>query len=118
MRCTTDGGGVGLLTPMQLLQPANRTGTLTLTVPMLDVADVFGRVRCPLCAWRPDSSSRWCCNTFDTPEPDFGGCGTVWNTFSTRGQCPGCEHQWRWTSCLSCLGWSLHKDWYEEQPGG
>jgi len=23
---------------------------------------------------------------------------------------------WRWTSCLRCAGWSLHEDWYEEEP--
>ena len=49
----------------------------------------------------------------DTPEPPFDGCGTSWNTFLTRGRCPGCRHQWQWTSCLRCHGWSLHEDWYE-----
>jgi hypothetical protein len=43
----------------------------------------------------------------------FDGCGARWNTFTTRGKCPGCRHQWQWTSCLRCLGWSLHEDWYE-----
>ena len=41
-------------------------------------------------------------------------CGTAWNTFATRGRCPGCAHQWRWTSCLRCDQWSPHGDWYEE----
>jgi hypothetical protein len=49
-----------------------------------------------------------------SPEPPFKGCGTVWNTFLTKGRCPGCSHQWRWTSCLQCQQWSLHDDWYEK----
>ena len=36
----------------------------------------------------------------------------AWNTFETRGKCPDCAHQWRWTSCLRCEGWSRHEDWY------
>lgn len=76
----------------------------------------FNRIRCPQCAWRPRASDRWLC--WDCGEPEFflGGCGTRWNTFATRGLCPGCEHQWRWTSCLRCQQWSLHADWYEHQP--
>ena len=73
----------------------------------------FERIRCPLCTWRPTKSSEWTCYAVGTPEPPFDWCGTHWNTFSTRGRCPGCAHQWRWTSCLRCHGWSLHEDWYE-----
>jgi hypothetical protein len=76
--------------------------------------EIFGRIRCPLCEWRPAASSRWCCTRVDVPEQFQGGCGTIWNTFSTRGRCPGCQHQWRWTKCMRCDGWSLHEDWYEE----
>jgi hypothetical protein len=76
------------------------------------------RVRCPLCHWKPTASSLWACWSEGTPEPFFGGCGTVWNTFATRGRCPGCAHQWLWTSCLHCTGWSLHEDWYEHRPPG
>lgn len=72
------------------------------------------RIRCPLCAWTPSEWNRWCCVRIDVPERFTGGCGTVWNTFSTRGRCPGCQHQWRWTVCLSCRQWSIHEDWYEE----
>jgi hypothetical protein len=75
--------------------------------------EAFRRIRCPLCDWQPTASSRWHCDSSETPEPPFPGCGTVWNTFSTRGRCPGCRHQWRWTSCLRCEGWSLHEDWYD-----
>lgn len=71
-----------------------------------------GRVRCPLCGWRPASSSRWYCADCGPPEFFYGGCGSVWNTFDTRGVCPGCNHRWRWTSCLYCAGWSPHEDWY------
>jgi hypothetical protein len=77
--------------------------------------DAFKSIRCPLCAWHPDQSSRWCCDASESPEPFFPGCRTVWNTFLTRGRCPGCSHQWTWTSCLRCHGWSLHVDWYDEQ---
>jgi hypothetical protein len=74
-----------------------------------------GRIRCPLCKWQPQSSDRWyCCDCWE-PEYFFGGCGTSWNTFDTRGLCPGCKHQWIWTACLSCDGWSLHEDWYEKK---
>ncbi len=78
----------------------------------LDERDSFSRIRCPLCAWTPTPSSVWSCRGNGTPEPFFG-CGTVWNTFATKGKCPGCTHQWTWTSCLRCAGWSLHRDWYE-----
>jgi hypothetical protein len=85
------------------------------------VADVFAEdeegisgIRCPRCGWRPSPSCVWSCEWVDTPEPYFEACGTVWNTFSTRGRCPGCHHQWQWTSCLRCDEWSLHDDWYEK----
>ena len=70
-------------------------------------------IRCPLCDWRPSPSSRWSCDCTDTPEPVFQSCGTVWNTFRTRGRCPGCQHQWRWTTCLACGVASLHEAWYQ-----
>jgi hypothetical protein len=74
----------------------------------------FSGIRCPRCRWQPTASSTWCCDPSVSPEAFFVGCGTFWNTFSTRGVCPGCRHQWRWTSCLRCAGWSPHEDWYEE----
>src|SRR5215210_2877658 len=77
--------------------------------------EAFRGIRCPLCEWQPDSSSQWCCEAGNSPEPFFQACRTVWNTFSTRGRCPGCSHQWRWTSCLRCDGWSLHDDWHDER---
>jgi hypothetical protein len=73
------------------------------------------RIRCPLCDWQPTASSVWTCESLGTPEPYFGGCGTVWNTFATRGRCPGCAHQWTWTSCPHCEQWSLHEEWYEDE---
>jgi len=72
------------------------------------------RIRCPLCFWQPNASSRWCCSCVGTPEPWFESCGTVWNTFDTRGRCPGCGHQWHWTTCLRCTAPSPHEEWYEE----
>jgi hypothetical protein len=87
---------------------------------VVDAADQTtgkSRIRCPLCDWQPTASSQWACLSDGTPEPFFGGCGTVWNTFETRGRCPGCRHQWTWTSCLRCHGWSRHEDWYETASG-
>ena len=75
-------------------------------------------IRCPLCHWQPSAASRWHCVCHGTPEPFFEACGTVWNTFDTRGRCPGCQHQWQWTTCLSCGVASRHEDWYyrNERP--
>lgn len=71
-------------------------------------------IRCPLCAWQPNASSRWYCYSSGSgPEPPFEACGTCWNTFDTRGRCPGCAHQWIWTTCLSCRVASRHEAWYE-----
>ncbi len=72
----------------------------------------FSRIRCPLCKWRPAASDLWCCWECWYPERFFDGCGMEWNTFTTRGLCPGCGHQWYWTICLSCNDWSRHEDWY------
>jgi hypothetical protein len=70
------------------------------------------RVRCPLCLWEPAPASRWTCVDTEHPENFRGGCFTTWNTFETGGRCPGCSHQWEWTACLQCTGWSRHEDWY------
>src|SRR5258707_12233694 len=81
----------------------------------LDEAETqLRRIRCPLCHWQPQSSSLWCCLNCGHPEYFYEGCGTSWNTFTTKGLCPGCLHQWRYTACLQCAGWSLHDDWYSE----
>ena len=69
-----------------------------------DADDLRGsglRIRCPRCAWQPRPEDRWGCH-----------CGTVWNTFDTRGVCPGCSHAWEQTQCLRCGAWSRHDDWY------
>jgi hypothetical protein len=42
----------------------------------------------------------------------MGGCGHVWNTFTTKGVCPKCSFAWEITACLSCKQYSLHKNWY------
>jgi hypothetical protein len=81
-------------------------------VPGWDDEEDFERIRCPHCGWQPAASSVWSCEGSDGGQPGFGGCGTVWNTFTTRGRCPGCSHRWRWTVCLRCGGWALHEDWY------
>lgn len=75
-------------------------------------AILFQRIRCPLCSWQPTPRDLWVCTDCGPPEYFFAGCGTTWNTFMTRGLCPGCAHQWRYTSCLRCWGLSLHEDWY------
>jgi len=86
-----------------------------LDVPDLDRREEWAGIRCPQCEWQPSPSSRWSCLWTETPEPFFEACGTEWNTFTTRGRCPGCRHQWRWTSSLRCGEWSLHEDWYETE---
>lgn len=81
----------------------------------IDLAEITGKtkkIRCPICGWSPSSTSRWTCWDCEHPEYFYGGCGTEWNTFDTGGLCPTCSHQWTWTSCLSCWGWSKHVDWY------
>ena len=74
------------------------------------------RIRCPACGWQPDASSRWWCVDTASPEYFSGGCHTSWNTFDTRGRCPGCSHQWQWTCCLECSAWARHDEWYETEP--
>lgn len=65
-------------------------------------------IRCPRCAWRPTALDRWQC---------YPGCDTVWNTFWTRGLCPGCGHQWLETACLKCRVTSPHEQWYHYPDG-
>jgi len=77
-----------------------------------DEESEFSRIRCPLCRWQPNATSMWECGDCGFPEYFYDACGMVWNTFTTRGLCPGCGHQWLWTSCLRCDEWSLHKEWY------
>ena len=63
------------------------------------------KIYCPRCEWAPSPLDRWVC------EP---GCRTVWNTFETRGVCPGCSKHWRMTQCIACLMRSLHDHWYHD----
>src|SRR5947208_7635054 len=60
-------------------------------------------IYCPQCRWKPQPGSRWQC---------IPSCGTVWNTFWTRGVCPGCGYTWQRTQCLACGEVSRHIDWY------
>jgi hypothetical protein len=96
-----------------LKQP--RLSDVTIIRSLFDERDDMHGIRCPRCEWRPSAASRWSCIAADAPEPDFNGCGTIWNTFATSGRCPGCQHQWQWTSCLRCAEWSPHVDWYERE---
>lgn len=70
---------------------------------MKDKAQIF----CPKCGWRPTAEDRWEC----TPR-----CGTVWNTFWTRGVCPGCSVKWPHTQCFECGQFSPHETWYHYPP--
>lgn len=79
-----------------------------------DAAAGKARIRCPHCRWSPERRSRWYCLPCGAPEFFRDGCGHGWNTFDTRGRCPGCDYQWRHTSCLSCSRWARHEDWYAE----
>jgi hypothetical protein len=99
-----------------LLKDTRRSESIVIPrVELEDDDEQLHGIRCPKCAWRPSQSDRWCCLAIDTPEPPFDFCMTEWNTFSTHGRCPGCRHQWTWTSCLRCGQWSLHEDWYEHR---
>jgi hypothetical protein len=62
------------------------------------------RIRCPKCQWSPDAEARWSCR-----------CRHLWNTFRTRGACPGCGYQWTVTACLNCGQTSPHSDWYAKE---
>jgi hypothetical protein len=64
------------------------------------------KIHCPRCAWAPGAHDRWECRP---------GCGTVWNTFETRGRCPGCAKRWLVTTCLACVVTSLHERWYHDE---
>ena len=52
------------------------------------------RIRCPACGWEPSRRDLWMC-----------ACLHSWNTFETRGICPGCGHQWLQTACPRCKAW-------------
>jgi hypothetical protein len=64
-------------------------------------------ILCPRCSYRPSPHERWVCDP---------GCGTWWNTFWTRGLCPGCAKLWDVTQCPECGSVSPHKHWYRA-PG-
>ena len=99
----------------RLLQDRLKPDDAIDSVSFTDASTDFSRIRCPLCSWKPNASSCWYCGDCDSPEYFYHGCGTAWNTFNTRGLCPGCAHQWLWTVCLRCCGWSRHEDWYQEK---
>src|ERR1044071_547279 len=98
----------------KFFEESRKPATPTKKSRLQENAEPFSGIRCPICKWQPKESSRWFCGDCDYPEYFFEGCGTAWNSFKTRGLCPGCGHQWRWTVCLSCYGWSPHNDWYTE----
>ncbi|HEY9028960.1 MAG TPA: hypothetical protein VIP05_32040, partial [Burkholderiaceae bacterium] len=67
-------------------------------------------IHCPKCEWKPHHEDRWSC---------VPSCGTAWNTFWTRGVCPGCGVEWPITQCPGCEQHSPHESWYHsKQPGG
>jgi hypothetical protein len=72
-----------------------------------ELDQIFGPVmpgiRCTQCKWTPHTKSLWSCK-----------CGHHWNTFDTRGLCPGCGHQWEITGCLQCGAISPHPEWYAD----
>ena len=106
---------VGLAIAFSLFQKGSERRDPSRPDPELEDDDAPGRIRCPECEWQPNPSSLWYCADSAYPERFFGGCATAWNTFDTRGKCPGCGHLWRWTVCLSCGIWSLHEHWYPSE---
>jgi hypothetical protein len=73
-----------------------------------EVDELFGEIlpgiRCPRCKWTPRRENLWTCD-----------CGHQWNTFDTRGLCPGCGRQWEITMCFQCGEMSPHSEWYEKK---
>lgn len=65
------------------------------------LGSVLPGIRCPQCKWTPRTNNLWSCK-----------CGHHWNTFDTRGLCPGCRYQWEITGCLQCGAMSPHPEWY------
>jgi hypothetical protein len=70
-----------------------------------ELDQIFGPIRpgirCPKCKGAPRAKNLWSCK-----------CGHDWNTFDTRGLCPGCGYQWEITGCLQCGAVSPHLEWY------
>jgi hypothetical protein len=104
--------------PHAMLTRRSRPADLAEIVRRLEDTASGRRIRCPACGWQPGAASRWFCTPTGAPEHFPNGCGTAWNTFDTRGRCPGCDHVWRWTACPSCGAWALHDAWYEPDDGG
>jgi hypothetical protein len=75
------------------------------TLSAAELEKIFGPelagIRCPRCQWKPRAKVLWSCK-----------CGHHWNTFDTRGVCPGCTYQWELTECLHCGATSPHLEWY------
>ena len=69
--------------------------------------DAKFEIYCPHCESRPRAEDRWEC---------VPSCGAVWNTFWTRGVCPGCGVKWPQTQCLVCEQWAQHEAWYHYPP--
>jgi len=99
------------------LKRGDRTGDLESLLERFRDTARAQRIRCPTCGWQPGTGSRWFCADTGAPEYFSPGCGTGWNTFETRGRCPGCDHQWRWTACQACGAWARHDDWYAPEDG-
>lgn len=60
------------------------------------------RISCPRCGDVPLADAEWQCEL----------CLCCWNTFDTRGRCPGCAFRFPATACLACGAMSRHSDWY------
>ena len=91
-RCHHEVSGVGPARHVVDLRPRDE----------FRVAPVAKGIRCPACAWVPDTLSRWECD-----------CGFTWNTFDTRGQCPACAREHLRTACLRCHKSPAHERWYK-----
>jgi hypothetical protein len=74
---------------------------------MPSLGAVLPGIRCPKCKWIPGTKNLWSCK-----------CRHRWNTFDTRGLCPGCGYQWEITGCLQCGAVSPHEEWYEVRAAG
>jgi Zn-dependent protease len=58
--------------------------------------------RCPSCGTSPLIGKYWTCDE----------CGTRFDMFAERGQCPGCGQLYRVTKCPDCFKENAVGDWY------
>ncbi len=77
---------------------ATRRAAELLASPYLD------RAACPSCGWIPCGQGLWKCE----------GCGSAFDPFEARGECPKCAKVQAETACLACRKKSPPATWWKE----